>query len=272
MSNSKILIFKKSTSRLKTELFQKMAETLQIKGKIAETENAMAINDSNRIIVYAQPFAKFAGLLFYVDQSKGIADPIEKIQDSRKAKRWADMFMRKFSLLPSEPKDERIKLAFNLSSTQTDSIVFDGKERKKIRAKIEIKSEIKLNDIPVVGPRAKTRMIFKDQEKPLLIHNCLWNKLEVYDERDCVGTNEVVKTIKEKLMQRRSTKENMGARSSVQYEVVSTRLAYFANEYAGGPDLLAPYYFIEVEFEDPQAKKNGIEQGPKQMFWVPAYR
>jgi hypothetical protein len=272
MSNSKILIFKRSTSRMETELFQKMAETLQIKGKIVETENAIAINDSNRIIVYAQPSAKFAGLLFYNDQSKGIADPIEKIQDNRKAKSWADMFMREFNLLPSNPKDERIKLAFSLSSTSTDSIVFDGKERKKVKNKVEIKSEIKLNEIPVVGPRAKTRMIFKDQEKPILIHNCLWDRLEVDDERDPVGINEVVKAVKEKLMQRRSEKESIGARRIVQCEVVSTRLAYFANEYAGGPDLLAPYYFIEVEFEDPQAKKNGIEHGPKQMFWVPAYR
>jgi hypothetical protein len=53
--------------------------------------------------------------------------------------------------------------------------------------------------------------------------------------------------------------------------VVDVRLAYFATEYHGGPDLLSPYYFVEVEYEDRTAQERQA-QGPRQMLWLPAYR
>lgn len=271
---SKILIFKKSVDRMKLENFQKMAKTFEIKGKIVETDVALAVKDSKNVLAYAQPCGKFAGLLFYNDQTVGIAEPVEKLVDKKAVKRWADSFLHEFNLIPSKVKDERINLAFKLHSSQNEAIVFDGKERKRIKNKTEIRSEIELNEIPVVGPRAKVRMVFKDQEKPILIHSCLWDKLEVYEEREAVRIHDVVKVVKEKLMERRScTDKSIEKRgSAVRYDIISTRLAYFADEYDGGADLLAPYYFVEVEFEDAKAKKNGITQGPRQFFWLPAYR
>ncbi len=265
MSNpTKILLLKRSVNTMKLERFQKIAATLEIKGKAMETDNALAVKDAKRVLVYAQPYTKFAGLLFFNDQSKGIADSAETLLDDKKAKRWGDDFLHEFNLIPSKPKDDRINLSLNLSSSQTEAVVFDGKERKRIKNRTEIRSEIVLNEIPVVGPRAKVRMIFKDQEKPILIHSCLWDKLEVYEEKEAVRIHDVVKTVKEKLTERRSCMAHN--------DVVSTRLAYFANEYTAGTDLLAPYYFVEVEFEDMKAKEYGIRQGPRQVFWVPAYR
>jgi hypothetical protein len=80
--------------------------------------------------------------------------------------------------------------------------------------------------------------------------------------------------VREKLVQRQSYKNKTIERYGylAYCNIISTRLAYFANEYAGGSDLLAPYYFVEVEFEDPKAKQNEIAQGPRQIFWLPAYR
>ncbi len=275
MSNaSRILVFKKSVDKMKIESFQKIAETLEIKGKTIETDNGLAVTGSEKALAYAQPYAKFAGLLFYSDQSVGIADQVENLLDSQRAKRWADTFLRDFNLVPSKVKDERINLTFNLHSSQNEAIVFDGKERRKIKNKTEIRSIIKINDIPVVGPRAKVRMVFKNREKPILIHSCIWNQIEVYEEREIVRMHDVVKVVREKLVQRQSCKnKTFGRYGHLSHcDVISARLAYFANEYAGGMDLLAPYYFVEVEFEDPKAKQNGITQGPRQIFWLPAYR
>ena len=261
---SKIMVFKRNVQKLKPENFLRMAEMLKVKGKMIETDNAIAVRDSERALVYAQPYAKFAGLLFYTDQSRGLADSAENLLDPKRAKRWATAFLKDFSLIPDKVDDDRVNLQVNLSSTQTDAVVFDGKERKKVKNKTEIRSDIKLNEIPVVGPRAKVRIVFKEDEKPILIHSCLWNKIDVFEEKELLRVHDVAKVVKEKLVER--------ACSQVRYDVISTRLAYFADEYAGGIDLLAPYYFIEIEFEDKKAKENGITQGPRQLFWLPAYR
>jgi hypothetical protein len=261
---SQILVFKRNVQRMNPESFLKMAENLEIKGKVIETDNAIAVKDAKRALVYAQPCAKFAGLLFYTDQSVGIADSVENVLDAKRARRWADVFLKNFNLIPSKVEDDRINLQVNLSSSQTEVIVFDGKERKRVKNKTEVRSDIKINEIPVVGPRAKVKMIFKDREKPILIHSGLWDKIEVYEEKEQLRIHDVVKVVKEKLAKRSDCR--------VRYDVISTRLAYFADEYAGGVDLLSPYYFIEVEFEDNKAKTNGVSQGPRQLFWLPAYR
>jgi regulatory protein YycI of two-component signal transduction system YycFG len=262
---ARILIFKRNTQNMKPESFLRMAETLKVKGKPMETDNAIAVRDAERALVYAQPCAKFAGLLFYTDQSRGLADSSENLLDSERAKRWANAFLKEFNLVPSKVDDKRVNLQVNLSSTQTEAVVFDGKERKLIKNKTEIRSDIKLNEIPVVGPRAKVRMVFKEDEKPILIHRGLWDAIEVYEEKELLRINDVAKAVKEKLVAREGC-------SQARYDVISTRLAYFADEYAGGIDILAPYYFIEMEFEDKKAKENGITQGPRQLFWLPAYR
>jgi hypothetical protein len=261
---TKILLFKKSVESMKLEKFQKIAATLEIKGKALENENALAIRDEKRVLVYAQPHTKFAGLLFFNDQSKGLGDTADILLDEKRAKRWGDEFLSSFNLIPNKAKDDRINIAIKLFTAQTEAVVFDGKEKKKIKNRTEIRSEIALNGIPVVGPRAKVRIIFKDQEKPILVHSCLWDKIEVYEEKEAVRIHDVVKAVKEKLKERRGCMTHN--------DIVSTRLAYFATEYTAGTDILAPYYFVEVEFEDIKAQENGIKQGPRQVFWLPAYR
>ena len=261
---AKFLLLKKTVESMKLEKFQRIAATLEIKSKTLENENALVVKDSKRVLVYAQPHTKFAGMLFYNDQSRGLVDTADTLLDEKRAQRWADEFLHNFKLIPIKPKDDRIDLRIRLFTSQTEAILFDGKERKRVKNRTEVKSEISLNGIPVVGPRAKVRMVFKDQEKPILVHNCLWDKVEVYEEKEAVRIHDVVKAVKEKLKERRSCMTHS--------DVISTRLAYFADEYCAGTDVLAPYYFVEVEFEDMKAKENGIKQGPRQVFWVPAYR
>ena len=217
-----------------------------------------------QILFFFGTGAKFAGLLFYADQSKGVAEDVKKLTDKKSAKRWADSFLERFDLLPQKIKDERIKLHFETSSYQTEAVTFDGKERSKKKTKTEINSETTLNDILVEGPRSKVRMIFKDQEKPIMMHLGMWEKIEVFEERELIREHDVFTIIKEKLAQRQKDGKN--------YDIVDLRLAYYADEFRGGPDLLVPYYFVEVEYEDKKARELGITEGARQIFPVPAYR
>lgn len=260
---SQIWLLRIKTERMNTEKFAKIARYLGIDAKPVETDEALAIQDPRQALAYGQPGAKFAGLLFYTDQSKGVASAVEKPLDIQRAKRWADDFLGSFDLLPRKVEDKRIRLAFEINSYQTNAVVFDGKERRKTPIKTEISSKIALNDIPVVGPRAKVRMVFKDREKPVMIHRGLWESIEPFEERELVREHDVVAAVREKLAQRRNGK--------AYYDVVDIKLAYFAQEFCGGPDLLVPFYFVEVEFVARSDDKT-VTQGPRQVLRVPAYR
>jgi len=261
---SKIFVYKVKPQRMKPDKFTKIARYLEIKNKPVETDEALLIRDSSRALAYGQPEAKCAGLLFYTDQSKGVAEAVVKLLDVKRAKRWADEFLQRFDLIPRKVEDKRVDFRFDTTNYQTEAVTFDGKERRKSKVKTEIGSKIVLNGTPVVGPRAKVRMIFKGQESPILIHRGLWEDIEVYEEREVVREHDIVKVVREKLTKRRNGR--------AYYNVIDIKLAYFAHEFNGGPDILAPFYFIEVEYEDINAEKKDVMQGLRQIFWLPAYR
>ena len=249
---------------MQKDKFTKIAKTLGLEGKLAQTEEAMAVHDSIHALAYAQPTAKFAGLLFYTDQSTGTAEEVKKLIDKKSALKWADRFLERFDLLPKQIKDDRIRLHFETICDQTEAVVFDGKERTKKKIKTEIHSKIMLNDIPVEGPRSKIRMTFKDQEKPIMMHLGTWENIEIFEERELIREHDVYTIVKDKLSQR--------LKGDLNYDIVDIKLAYYADEFKGGPDLLVPYYFVEIENEDKKAREMGITDGIKQMIPIPAYR
>jgi len=261
---TQIYLYKLKPEKMQSDKFTKISRELGIKNKAVETDEAMAVHDSIQALAYAQPTAKFAGLLFYTDQSKGTADEVKKLIDKKSALKWAGRFLERFDLLPKQSKDERIKLNIETICDQTQAIVFDGKERSKKKIKTEIHSKITLNDIPVEGPRSKIRMIFKDEAKPIMMHLGMWESIEIFEERELIREHDVFTIVKEKLAQRH--KDDMN------YDIVDIKLAYYADEFKGGPDLLVPYYFVEIEHEDKKARAVGITDGPKKIIPIPAYR
>jgi hypothetical protein len=260
---SEILLFRTKPKNMKAEEFSKMTKMLGFEEKVVETDEALAVRGSSRTLAYGNPCAKYAGVLFYTDQSQSLGEISEKVTDAKQAKRWADDFLKQFQL-PKGTRDDRIDFKFDTSSFMTQAVTFDGKERKKVNVKSDVVSKMTLNGIAVTGGRAKVRMVFKDKEMPSLMHVGLWENIEVYESRELVSEHEVVKTVNEKLAKRRNCKSAN--------RIVDVKLAYFAKEFNGGPDVLAPYYFIEMEFEDKNGSELGIEEGPKQIFWLPAYR
>jgi regulatory protein YycI of two-component signal transduction system YycFG len=259
-----IEIFRMRPGRMETAIFSRIAENLGIKGKAVETEDALAISTPTQALAYAQPGSKMGGLLLYTDQSRGYSERVEKLQDVKSARAWAAAFLEKFGLMPKIDAKEGIKQEIRIFGYQLNSFHFDGKRRQKIKLKTDVASKVAINNIPVVGPRAKIRMIFKDKVAPVAIHRALWEKIEAYEKRELIAKKDVVEAIERKLKDRSSKVKNQ--------EVADVRLAYFAQEYSGGPDLLMPYYFIELEEKTRKMELLGISQGIKHVIWVPAFR
>jgi hypothetical protein len=260
-----VFLFRRKAQRINAEKFSKLASHLGVKGKPLQTDEAVLLKDDLRTLAYAGPCAKFAGLLFYADQTTAWGECTEKLVPDKRARDWAMNLLEKFDLLPQESTDDKIRVDFELTSSQTEAVVFDGKQRRRMKAKTDVASSISVNGIPVVGARGKVRMIFKAQERPSMIHVGLWEALSVHEERELVREHDVVRAVRDRLDQRTKCQDKA-------YDVRDVRLVYFADEYGGGPDLLAPSYFIELEFRDPRYSGKLPIQGPRQVVRVPAYR
>jgi len=257
-----IPIFRVGTRRLRPELLRDMGVSLRLEGKILQSDQALAMQDRSRTLVYAQPGARFAGLLFYIDQTRGMATKVEKIVDEGSARGWAEDFLKRFEFHPNPPRDKRFLVAFETYSYEANAVTYDGKERAKKPVGIEVASRISLNSVAVIGPRAKVRMLFKDQEIPTWVHCSVWGSLGLVAEKDLLSEHDAVRLVRDRLHDRRGAK--------VATDIVNVRLAYYLGEYRGGPDLLLPYYFIEVEFKESKGNERSDSQGPGQVIQVPA--
>lgn len=260
-----IFLFKRTATQMPADRFGKLAAALRLKGEAAKTDEALFLRDDTRALAYAQPCAKFAGLLFYADQSTAWGEPAEKLVTEERARTWAGELLKKFSLLPKQDNGENIRLEVELAGVQAPAVTFDGKERKPVKVKTDVISKIALNGIPVVGPRGTVRMIFKGDDRPVMMHVGLWESLAVFEERELVREHDAVRTVHERLTRRDDC-------ASRPYKVNDVRLVYFAGEFSGGPDLLTPEYHVEVELRDPRAKGKESIQGPRRVIRLPAYR
>lgn len=263
--SEKIFLFRRRNREFKADRFRKLCAHLELEGELVKTDEALAVRNEARAMVYAQPCANFAGQLFYIDQTIAWGEVIEKPLNEKQANEWSQRFLDEFELRPNMEKSENHNLEFELTSFPTEGLVFDGQERRKVTTATNIRSQIQLNGIPVVGPRGKVRMLFKDRRQPVMMQVGLWESLEVYEERDLVSENEVARAVQDKLADR----NRCGERT---YNLNDVRLVYFADEYHGGPDLLAPEYLVEVEYRDPRYSGREPIQGPRQVIRLPAYR
>jgi hypothetical protein len=246
---------------IKKEKFGAIAEYLGVRGNVVATEEALFVHDKQRALAYALPGSRFAGLLFFTDQSQGIAAQDKSVPGTEEIETWASEFLKRFQLGPADSKDDRIKVSFSVRALRTESAVEEGKEIKRVPVKTDVLADIRLNGNYVTGPRAKLRLVFKNGRRPALLHRALWERLEFFENRPMVTEDEAYRRISDQLSRRGESYRN--------WRLIGSRMAYFAGEFAGGPDLLLPYYFAEVEFRDPQDKER-TRQGPRQLIQVPA--
>lgn len=261
---SKIRIFRQRVKHIEPKQFAAIAKDLKIKGKPVETEDALAVHADGRMLAYAQPGARFAGLLFYTDQTESRGAVAKKLPETKRAQDWTKKFLDQHDLLPRPSKEMETQTSIEFKARKPEAVVFDGRERKTVSTVMDVAGAVTVDGMPVTGPRGKLRSMFKSGETPIAIHRGIWESLDTFEERDAISEDEAVNTVMSRLKDRGEKRQL--------HRLVTARRAYWAKEYEGGPDLLEPYYFVEVEFEDREAKKQGISQGPRQVLLVPASR
>jgi hypothetical protein len=264
-----ITLYKRRTRALDAERLAALARLLGIEGKACQTDEALAHHDGTRTLACAQPCSKWAGLLFYSDQSVAWGEAGGKLLPAQRAQAWTEQLLAKFELLPrASDGDGSGKLELRIDARETDAIVFDGRERRKVPAKTDVISHIALDGVPVVGPRAKVRAVFKHDERPVMLHVGLWDSLQGHETRERVREHDVIRSVDEKLAQR----QRCGQRA---YDLRDLRLVYMAGEFAGAPDLLVPEYHVEIELRHLHAgagKARPAGPAPRQVLRLPAWR
>jgi hypothetical protein len=261
---AEIPVFRIHIERMKKEKFVAIAAHLGLRGEPAATEDALFMHDKQRALAYAMPGSRFAGLLFFTDASQGIAAQVGRVPGSKVIEDWTGAFLKRLQLLPRPTGDEQIRASFASRVLRRESVVEEGEKARKIQRvplTAEIAFDVRVNDHHVTGPRAKVRLAFKSAKGPVWIHRGLWEKLDVFERRPLLTEDDVYRKLADRLSGRGSTRKP--------WRMVGMRLAYFAGEFCGGPDLLLPYYFAEVEFRDPKDEVRD-RQGPRQLIQMPA--
>jgi hypothetical protein len=259
-----VMLYRRHGNRLREDRFGALAQRLLGRStEIKQTDDALFAQDSERALAFGQPCARMAGVLFYVDQAVAWAEPVERTLPADHARAWAESFLREGELYPGEA--EGGELRFELDARQTEGIVFDGRERRRMPVTTDVLSRISLDGIEVTGPRAKLRTTFKADERPVMVHAGFWERLSRHEERELVSEHDVASVIRDRLADRKDSQ----ARTA---KLVDLRLVYWADEFSGGPDLLAPWYFGEVELTDPRYTGDYPIQGPRQVLRIPAFR
>jgi hypothetical protein len=261
---AEIPVYRMRTQRIDRQRFQQFAEHLEIKGQVVESEEALLVHDERSSLAYAQPGSKFSGLLLFTDRTRSLATIPKHLIGAEEAGKWTNEFLGRSDLRLPKIDEEKVRFKAETRAFHTQAVVFDGKERRRVPGRAEVSARFELNDIPVMGVRARLRAVFHDITRPVLLLRCLFDKLELHETRELVRVNDAYMLLREKLATRKDCKPN--------WNLLGTRLAYVAAEYCGGPDLLAPYYLLEVEYSTGGDQVRLGRQGPRQMFRFPAYR
>jgi len=261
---AEIPLFRIYTERMKKDKFVAIAAQLGLRGEPVATEEALFMHDKQRALAYAMPGSRFGGLLYFTDASQGIAAPSGRVPAGKAVEGWTGALLKRFQLLPPQSEDKQVRVSFASRVLRRESVVEEGQKAVKIRREpltAEIAYDVRVNDHHVTGPRAKVRLTFKNPKGPAWINRGLWEKLDVFETRPLFSEDEVHRRLSDQLSGRGSARKA--------WRLIGMRLAYFAGEFCGGPDLLRPYYFAEVEFRDPKDEAGG-RQGPRQIIQMPA--
>ncbi len=262
---AEIPVFLMHTELMKKDRFAAIAAHLGVQGELTATGEAIFVQDKTRALAYAQPGSRFAGLLFFTDTSQGFASPVTgRLPGEKVVEEWAGDFLKRFQLLPVQADKGQVTATFTSRTLVRESVIEDGEKGGKPRRvplAAEVAVEVGAHGYRVTGPRAKVRMAFKGARGPLWIHRGLWNTLDVFERRPLLSEDDAHRRLTDRLSGRGATGRA--------WRLIGMRLAFFAGEFRGGPDLLLPYYFAEVEFRDPKGdSREG--QGPRQLIQLPA--
>jgi hypothetical protein len=258
-----VALYRRHTKRLDEGRFEALVKRLHKRPNVQQSDDGILAQGEDWALVYGQPCTRMAGVLFYANQSVAAAEPVERTLPAERGQRWAESFLQDNELLPGDT--EGGELEFTLDARETEAIVYDGRERTRRSVSTDVVSLIRLDGIPVDGPRAKVRVVFKTDDNPVMMHMGLWERLSRHEDRELISRHEVAAAIRDRL----ASRKHCGSRDA---SLRDLHLTYWADEFSGGPDLLTPWYFAEIELVDPRYTGREPIQGPRQVLRVPAYR
>jgi len=244
----------------------RIAESLRLSDRATESDDAIAFHDEARLLVRAGSCAKLAGVLTFVNHRSALGAIHDNPIDPQRAGQWLGDFIERHSLNPAKTSTDGVRVELRPWSRYTEAVVFDGKERKRVRARTDAGVRFALNGIALSGPRTRIRAIFGSDERPLMLHVAVWDRLEHYADAELVREHDVLVALEKSLRGRKDC--------DVVVRANGLRLAYAASEeFHGRPDLLAPYYFVEVEspIRGSKSRSDG-GQSPRQLLKIPAWR
>ena len=156
-----------------------------------------------------------------------------------------------------------LNISVKLEAKITEAMMETGKkeEIKRVPMRVDVYSDIRLDDLPVLGPRAKVRAAF-DSATPQFLHIGLWETVDVYKTGELIPKDHLLKIIDEKARSREG---------KIELRVKDIKLAFWAREYHGGADILEPYYFVEIEHQGSDKQKGEESSGPRQVLKFLAY-
>jgi hypothetical protein len=258
-----ISLFRMTAPQLDRDVLRGVAKALRLDDNVTTSEDAAAVHDDERVLVRGGSCAKFAGVLLYLNHRSALGEVHEKPIDPKRADRWLEDFLEKHALGPGKV-DGPAKLELLPWSRVTEAVVFDGKERRRVPARTDAGIRFRLNGLTVSGPRTRIRAVFGRDELPLMLHVAVWERLEHYADAELVRAHDVVAALERSVRGR--TDCNLTVR------IQNVRLVYSASEeFQGRPDLLAPYYLIEVQ-SPYRGAKAPTEDLPRQLLRLPAWR
>ena len=260
---STIVIPRVRPMRLDPDHLRRVGDRLRVDGELIESEEAIAIIDGHRTVVHGQPSNRMGGLTTAIDTSRGIAPPVDgerELLDPDKAAGIIAELLDDAGLGTRRTRSD-LALETRIDSRITEGVHFDGKERRPVKVKTDVRARVTLDGLPVSGPRAGASATFTDDERPLRLLAASWDAVVAYEEVTLIERDEAIAT----LLEAHATRPERNGASRAEAAVLSATLAYWAGEYCGGADVLTPSWFVEV------AQPNGKDEvAPRQLVRLPA--
>lgn len=258
---SNVNIFRYRPQHMKADLFHTIAQDLKLDGEFAQGDEGMVLHNKRQILTWSQPNAKFGGVLFYADRDRSLAEPAKKLPGVDSIKKYMNDFLERSRLMPIRGKHD---VSVKLDAKVTEAMMETGErgEVARVPMRVDVSSRIQLDDLLVMGPRAKVRAAFGDWETPQFMHVGLWETVDVYKTGELIPRDRLLKIIDDRAKRRER---------KIELRVRDITLAYWAGEYRGGADILEPYYFVEIEHLEPDQRKGEEGLGPRQVLQLLAY-
>lgn len=258
---SNVNIFRYRPQYMKADLFRTIAHDLRLDGEFAQGDEGMVLHNKRQILTWSQPNAKFGGVLFYVDRARSLAEPAKKLPGVDSIKKYMNGFLERSRLMPIRGKHD-VSVKLEAKVTEAMMVAREKDEVARMPMRVDVSSRIQLDDLPVMGPRAKVRAAFGDGETPQFLHVGLWETVDVHKTGELIPRDRLRKIIDDRVKRRER---------KIELRVRDITLAYWAREYRGGADVLEPYYFVEIEHLEPDQRKDEEGSGPRQVLQFLAY-